>query len=232
MRPEALTAETERAADLPLVAGQVTGFRLFHVGEDRLSPPFRGGMWSHPVMTAWCGRRGHRAPVADCSCGLHAWYAAEDALAHLGRSQAVAVVAASGELVLEEEGFRAERMRVVAVCLPSKATATEAYRERVRRLAQAQFPDAVIVDGPRALRRDWPADDLTALGVTTRRTGMATHAPRAAIGWALGVIALYSLVAWPPGAGSALQAGWWVPLVAALVAWKTWLVVTAFRAVR
>lgn len=215
-----------------LVPGRVTGFRLFQLGEERLQPPFRGGRWSSPVMTAWCGRSRHRAPVAECTCGLHAWYAPEDALAHLGRSQVVAVVAASGDLVLEEEGFRAERMEVLAVVLPSRATATAAHRERVRQVASEQFPDAVLVDGPAALRRDWPADDLSALGVTPRRTGMATHAPRAAVGFALGVVALWSLVLWPDAADGALRDGWWIALVATLAAWKAWLVVTAFRAVR
>ena len=215
-----------------LVPGRLTGFRLFEVGEDRLTPPFRGGSWTHPETSAWCGKRRHRAPDPACTCGLHAWYAAEDALAHLGRSQAVAVVAASGELVLEEQGFRAERMEVLAVALPSKVSATDAYRERVRRATQATFPGAAVVDGPRQLRRDWPADDLTALGVTGRHTGLATHGPRAAIGWLLGALALWSLVAWPDSADSALREGWWIPLVAALVAWKAWVVTTSVRALR
>lgn len=72
----------------------------------------------------------------------------------------------------------------------------------------------------------------TALGVTPRRTGMATHAPRAAVGFALGVVALWSLVLWPDAADGALRDGWWIALVATLAAWKAWLVVTAFRAVR
>lgn len=215
-----------------LVPGRVTGFRLFQLGQERLEPPYRGGRWTTPVMTAWCGRSRHRAPVAECSCGLHAWYAPQDALAHLGRSQVVAVVAASGDLVLAEEGFRAERMEVLAVMLPSRASATAAHRERVRRVAAAQFPDAVLVDGPAALRREWPADDLSALGVTPRRTGMSTHAPRAAVGFALGVVALWSLMLWPDAADSALRDGWWMALVVMLAAWKGWLVVTAFRAVR
>ena len=224
-----------RAAPSPeplLVPGTVTGFRLFELDGDRLRPPFRGGEWTHPVTTAWCGRRRHRAPVADCSCGLHAWYAADDALANLGRGQVVAVVAASGDLVLAQEGFRAERMQVVAVCLPSRRTATEARRERVRRVALAHWPGVEVVDGPRALRRDWPADDLSALGVTPRRTGMSVHAPRAAVGWLVGVLAIWALALVGEGAGAALRDGWWLALVAGLAAWKAWLLVTALRAVR
>jgi len=125
-------------------------------------------------------------------------------------------------LVLGTYGFRAERAEVVAVCLPRRGS--RQHREQVADRVRASFPAAELVAGPRLLRREYPADDLTALGVPPRRTRLARTHRAFHVCWLVGILALYSLVLWPEAAGDALRAGGWVVFVLAVTGWQALLV--------
>jgi hypothetical protein len=208
-----------------LVLEHVTGFRQFRVGDDGLLPAHVGDRpWAFPVAVAHCPRGPHRAPKPGCSCGLHAWYDVADARAHALPGEVTAVVRASGTVLLGEHGWRAERAEVVAVALPARRTSTDARRDRVRRVVEAAYPAAELVDDVRELARRFPPDDLTALGVVARPSGTPDLGVRWGWGWAAGAVGLSAAGVW---SGGALRAGGWVLLVAALLAWQAWLVTRA-----
>lgn len=209
----------------PLVPGTVLGFRQFRIGEDgQLLPLFTGDRpWAATVTEAVCATDPtHRPPVEGCSCGLHAWHHAEDALARDGLGVVAAAVRAHGRIALGEHGFRAERAEVVAVCLPSRWSARR--RAEVTTRLAATRPGTEVLSSARAFRRRFPAEDLTALGVRSRPTAQARLQRAVHVPWVLGVIALYSIVVWPPAMDHLVGAGGWLLLLVAFVAWQTWLV--------
>jgi hypothetical protein len=131
--------------DTPLVAGSLFGLRTWRViaddgGEALTGPLFdtpwpAGGEW----LRAGCGKA-HRAPDADCDCGVHAWHprvkSARDVMAV--RRMVPGVLEAQGRLEVHEEGFRAQRGRPYAlVAMPGRNA------QLVRRLA-ARYGAAVI----------------------------------------------------------------------------------------
>jgi hypothetical protein len=135
--------------DAPLVAGSLFGLRTWRViadgGEEALSGPLyatpwpAGGEWVH----AEC-RTGHRAPAADCDCGVHAWHprprSARDVLAV--RGVVPGVLEAQGPVEVHEDGFRAERGRPYAlVAMPGRNA------QLVRRLAERY--DAEVIEASR-----------------------------------------------------------------------------------
>jgi len=209
----------------PLVAGSILGFRQFRVDvQGQLLPLHVGDQpWARSVTVAACStHRAHRPPVDGCACGLHAWHHAADALARNRDATVVAAVRAHGRVLLGEHGFRAERAEVVAICLPRRWTARR--RLEVSARVRATRPEIEIFTSARAFRRRFPAEALDALGVDTRptvhaRLGRAVHLP-----WVLGVVALYSVIVWPPALEHAVGAGGWVLLVGAFLAWQAWLV--------
>ena len=206
-----------------LLIQHITGFRQFRVGDDGLLPAHVGNRpWTSPVTVARCGR-GHATPVQGCACGLHAWYDVADARAHALPGEVTAVVRASGTVLLGEHGWRAERAEVVAVALPGRRTSTDARRERIRAVVAAAHPEAEVLEDVRELERRFAPDDLSALGVERTTSGTPDLAVRWGWGWGwvLGVVALYAFSLAP---AAVLEAGGWVGLVAALVAWQAWLV--------
>jgi hypothetical protein len=76
----------------------------------------------------------HPAPGDECACGLYAYYAVADAESHSW--PITAAVQARGKLVLHGTGFRAERMRVVALAFADDLgddVQSQRYREVARR---------------------------------------------------------------------------------------------------
>ena len=63
-------------------------------------------------------RADHDAPGDTCPCGLYAYHSIDDLVRHLGVHPVIAAVHAWGQVVVHPRGFRAERMRIVALALP------------------------------------------------------------------------------------------------------------------
>ncbi|WP_110207332.1 hypothetical protein [Nocardioides daejeonensis] len=210
----------------PLIAGTVVGFRQFRLDSaGRLLPLHAGSRaWDPAGTEAACARHpGHRPPVAECSCGLYAWHHAADALSRCDDdTTVVAAVRAHGRVLLGEHGLRAERAEVVALCLPARWTARR--RARVAAQLRAAHPEVALHTSPRTFRRAYAAEPLDALGVRTRPTAHARLAAAVHVPWVLGVVALYSVVVWPPALDRVMASGGWAVLLAVFVLWQAWLV--------
>jgi hypothetical protein len=118
---------------VPDAVGVVIGWRAWKValsgGEPRLRPMTRigccAGPWwpaGHP-LEAMCPTLRHAAPVAGCTCGVHA-AASYDLLDELGfvddsgHAIALGTVSLWGRVVETERGWRAERAYPRQVWLP------------------------------------------------------------------------------------------------------------------
>ncbi len=77
--------------------------------------------WMQPGPVRFMCAAGHARPVADHTCGLHAWLTVRQAedFARSGPDEVIGAVAAWGHLVMHGiEGFRAEWARIVALSWP------------------------------------------------------------------------------------------------------------------
>ena len=93
---------------------------------------------------------GHTSPSIQCTCGIYAWYAPDDA--GMLSARVFGVVQASGLVLMGDSGFRAQRARIVAVVT------------RNRRVASACTAAGIAVyRRRRELLEDYPRDDLTSL---------------------------------------------------------------------
>lgn len=123
----------------PLVAGSVLGFRHF----DLLPGPTLGSVihdyqWGPGMNTGRCifaaERRwdhkskrtvdwyGHRAGKQDCTCGYYAYYHPWRS-SYASSTRAFGVIEGFGRVSMGPLGFRAEKAKLVAVCLPLTAGA-------------------------------------------------------------------------------------------------------------
>lgn len=111
----------------PLVAGTIHGFRHFEVrpGSLYLRSPLRTGYrWKPEENTASCGDYGwlarHHVAEQFCECGFYAyrypWFSA-----YGSPRRAMGVIEAYGRVSVGRRGFRAEKARLVAVCIPRGA---------------------------------------------------------------------------------------------------------------
>jgi hypothetical protein len=135
--------------DAPLVAGSLFGLRTWRVvagdGGEALSGPLYDTPW--PTGGEWLRAaclEGHRAPDADCDCGVHAWHprlrSARDVMAV--RGVVPGVLEAQGPVEVHEDGFRAQRGRPYAlVAMPGRNA------QLVRRLAERY--DAAVIEASR-----------------------------------------------------------------------------------
>lgn len=207
--------------------GELRGYRRFTVKHGRLHPPVHGtgGPWGDGVEQARCLRaRPHAAPAPECSCGLYAWLHPADAGSGSGYGDVTAVVGASGRVLLAEHGFRAEAARVLAVAVPRHHPG--------RRALAAAYPGVELYASRSRMLRRYPPDDLSSLGVTARPTPQSRQRVLAVAVWAVGVLALYSLVVLPPGAVADAPAPAVVGALAAFVAWQAALVALVLRSTR
>jgi hypothetical protein len=139
--------------DAPLVAGSLFGLRTWRViaddGGEALSGPLYGARW--PAGGDWLRadcELGHRAPEADCDCGVHAWHprlrSARDVMAV--RGVVPGVLEAQGPVEVHEDGFRAQRGRPYAlVAMPGRNA------KLVRRLAERYDAQVIEASRPEAL---------------------------------------------------------------------------------
>lgn len=125
------------------------GFRRFQLGDDGddfLYPITDHPPW-HPDADTYaaCDRR-HRAPRADCSCGLYAYHELRQAQGNY--SGVLAAVAARGTLQVHRDGFRAERARILALLRPDD---DPELARRVERVAQRY--GVPVADTPQQLEQ-------------------------------------------------------------------------------
>jgi hypothetical protein len=204
-----------------LVAAELRGYRRFRLTDAGLMPTVHAaaGPWAAPVHVAGCRSGRHSAPDPGCGCGLYGWYHPADARGTYG-GDVTAVIAARGRTVLGDHGFRAGAARVQAVSLPGLL----ARRRSARTLLARRYPQAVVYRSRRRMLRDHPPDDLTALGITVRRSTAGRYRCAALTVWAVGVLALYSVVGLPPGAVAHAPPAPLLGGLAAIAAWQALLV--------
>ena len=161
--------------DAPLLAAEVVGYRVWRLGDDGALRsyvsvhPDAATAWTPGDVTASC-HRGHAAPSAGCSCGLHAAYEPPDPCVDggFGRNHAVyGAIVCWGEIDTTSTDFRAQHARIV--CLAFWRMQTWHHTEMVRATARrygvpcvelAELPDVAREYGdeiPRELRGLAPA---------------------------------------------------------------------------
>ena len=210
-----------------LVPGELRGYRRFRLAPDGLHPTVHaaGGPWSGTVERAVCAAgEEHDAPARGCGCGLYGWYSPSDAGAASGYGDTAAVVAARGRSILGDAGFRSAGARVQAVALPFRMRVQPRAATRARAMLAARYPDAAVYTSRRAMHRDHPPADLTALGIQVR-TDLSWRYRRAALLiWLVGVVALYAIAALPRGALLDARTPLWVSGLTVFVLWQAALV--------
>ncbi len=215
---------------VPLVPGELRGYRQFLLLEDGLYPVvhWAAGPWAQGWRDAACSVGGeHAAPDRGCTCGFYGWYDPSGMSGAYGGVRAV--VAVAGRVVLGDAGFRAGRGRVVAMTLPVPLRWHPRATARVRAMLAARYPDVQVYRSMRQMLRDHPPDDLSNLGI-----GPVDRAParcrRAALWlWALFVLAGYGVLLLPRERVAEIAAGWWPLLVAAVLAWQAAMVTLVVR---
>jgi hypothetical protein len=208
-----------------LVAGELRGYRQFHLRADGLYPLVHSGSgpWDGELERARCtvGSE-HVAPARECRCGLYAWYLPGSATVALG--PASAVVAARGRCVLGDRGFRAGQARIEAVSLPGLVRWNLAAAARARRMLATQYPQTRVYGSARRMLKDFPPHDVRALGIDPPRDRSRGYRA-AAIGLGVAVVlATYSLAFLPRDAVAHTLSRWWPLLVLLAVAWQAGLV--------
>lgn len=130
-----MTAPTMWQGPETVVPGALRGYRSFRVGshEDQAALLSTGvpNAWTSPTLTArclkptpigtveqdcacdFCEMSKHASPQADCACGIYGWYRPDDT--RIVRANVLAVVEVSGRVILGTHGFRAEKVRIVAL---------------------------------------------------------------------------------------------------------------------
>ena len=219
---------TRARQEVPLVPGELRGYRQFDLRDDGLYPLVhaQAGPWSSDLEQARCEAGAeHKAPSRDCRCGLYAWYLPGAATVALG--PASAVIVARGRTVLGDRGFRAGAARIEAVSLPVTARWGPAAR-RARRMLAEQYPSARVYSSPRRMLADHPPHDVRALGVNPPPDRSRAYRAVLVGVWAAVVVAVYSLVAVPRDTVAELAAQWWPALIVVAIGWQAalvWLVV-------
>lgn len=210
-----------------LVPGELRGYRRFRLAEDGLYPTVHSatGPWSAGVHQAVCqvGEE-HEPPARDCGCGLYGWYAPTDARDSSGFGNVTAVIAARGRTVLGDHGFRAARARVEAVALPPGLRLRPAAAAAARARLAAQYPDTAVYDSVAGMVRAHPPSDVRELAPTAHPNPARRYRSIAVGVWAVGVLALYTLLALPRGSALDAPAHLWVPGLLGLVTWQAVLV--------
>lgn len=101
-----------------LVAQGPLGFKALALGEGGVRSALAAFAWEGSlVRMAPCARCGAPAPRPACTCGLHASYSAGHVLDQYGqyRDRFLALVEGQGQVIMHEQGWRAEYCAVHAI---------------------------------------------------------------------------------------------------------------------
>lgn len=215
---------------VPLVPGELRGYRQFLLLEDGLYPVvhWAAGPWADSAQVAQCSTgAGHDVPARDCTCGLYGWYDPSGTSGSYGGARAV--IAASGRIVLGDRGFRAARARVQAVALPVPLRWQPRGAARAREMLAARYPDVQVFRSTRQMVRAFPPHDVRELGIgPVDRSPL--HCRRAALAlWGLFVLAGYGVLLLPRAVVGQVAATWWPLLVLAVLAWQAALITLVVR---
>lgn len=216
-----MTQDAARPGDeRALVAGELRGFRQFELRPDGLYPLVhdRTGPWDGTLHRARCSTGAdHDAPSADCRCGLYAWYLPGSATVALGPVSAV--VAARGRCILGDRGFRASSARIEAVTLPAVARFHPTAARRARRMLDERYPQTRVYGSARAMLKDFPPHDVTALGIDPP-TDHSRGYRAAAVALCVAVVGVTYAIALMPAAVGDSASRWWPLLVVLAVGWQ------------
>jgi hypothetical protein len=102
-------------SEIPVYHRELIGFRCWRMpyGAPRLQSAISNHVWRPGVNEAICDTIGHAVPHPHCQCGLYAFHRP----ARLGSSprELAGAIAASGDIEVYEQGFRAQYARVIAL---------------------------------------------------------------------------------------------------------------------
>lgn len=218
------------AEPVPLVPGELRGYRQFLLLDDGLYPVvhWAAGPWEDGRQVARCSvGADHAVPARDCTCGLYGWYDPSGTSGSYGGARAV--IAVSGRVVLGDRGFRAARGRVEAVALPLPLRWQPRGAPRARRMLAARYPDVQVYRSVRQMVREHPPHDVRELGVgPVDRTPLRCRRAAMAL-WGLFVLAGYGVLLLPRPRVAAVAATWWPLLVLAVLAWQAAMVALVVR---
>ncbi len=205
--------------------GELRGYRQFHLRADGLYPlvHHQYGPWHGEVEHARCASGAdHPSPAYGCRCGLYGWYFPGSATVSLG--PASAVVAARGRCVLGDRGFRAAGARIEAVTLPALVRWNPMAVARARRMLAEQYPRTRVYGSARRMLKDYPPQDVRALGIDPPPDRSRAYRTTAVVLWAGVVLLTYSLAALPRDAVADAISVWWPLLIILAVGWQAGLV--------
>jgi len=149
--------------DVPLLPGEVLGYRAWRMGDDGLVSyvaihPDARTAWTPGVVAAAC-RHDHQAPHPGCTCGLHACYEPPDPCRDggFGRNHAVyGAVVAWGAIDTTSTDFRAQYARIV--CLAFWRMQTWHHTELIRELAGRHGVRCVELDELAGVAREYAGE--------------------------------------------------------------------------
>jgi hypothetical protein len=110
----------------------------------------------------------HLAPVEDCSCGIYGWYDPKKIDQGFGASneRVTGVVEVKGRVVMGTKGFRAQAVRIIAICLPPAGVTAKGKDglDLLRAFDRAcEKYDAVPVRSLAEMTELYPPEDVSSL---------------------------------------------------------------------
>jgi hypothetical protein len=111
---------------VPDYTNRIAGVRAWRVAPT-LWAQMGGWLWSHAMLNPWPDGEenvaacdlGHDAPQKGCTCGLWAWFdyetLAREGYEPLHATHVAGIVGAAGRVVRGEIGWKAERVKVLAL---------------------------------------------------------------------------------------------------------------------
>ena len=127
----------------------VIGFRQWRLAGEELQSLSCEERWPAATHVARCLVAEHGdepPPVADCTCGIYAWYVPRPRTASAGTPDYVAgAVVLWGAIELHATGMRAERCRIVALALPLFGRKRDRVQRIARRLGIAAVPHRALL---------------------------------------------------------------------------------------
>lgn len=159
-----------------LILDSVIGYRQWNWDNYRLQS-MKPGSWTNGSLTAECHHfsvidspEKHRSPDLDCTCGIYAHYLPIESYERQN-SNVFGVVEASGKILMGTKGFRAEKVKILALsslggCSPwfesKKPAVPEATRRVIDFCTSIGVPYFPTVE---KMVHEFPQKDLSSLGV-------------------------------------------------------------------
>lgn len=208
-----------------LVAGELRGYRQFDLRQDGLYPLVHSeaGPWDGRLEQARCaGGIDHAAPDAGCRCGLYGWYLPGSATVALGPVSAA--VAVRGRCILGDRGFRAAQARIEAVALPAVVRLNPWSSRRARSMLAVKYPQTVVYGSARQMLKDYPPQDVSALGVDPPPDRSRGYRTAAFVLWLAILLPTYALIALPGEGIAVIMTRWWPLVLLLAVGWQAGMV--------